>query len=129
MSTQTAISSSSLPLSLEGGVTISEHLTVVDGKTKLHGSASGYSPELPVAELVTIKLKDLYAGDRVQAAKLFKACKEDGIFYLDLQHPNYEDFLRAADKMYALAGELFDLDIAEKLEYDVDKLGKMKLNG
>lgn len=129
MATQTAISPSSLPLSLEGEVKIPGHLTLADGANKPHGTTSEPSPDLPVAELETISLKRLYAGDLVESAKLFNACKKDGIFYLDLQHPDYDDFLRTADKIYALAGELFDLDLAEKLEYDVDKLGRMKLNG
>ena len=86
-------------------------------------------PGAPVADLNTIHLGQLQAGNAEQSAKLFRACKEHGFFYLDLQHPDNNTFLKSIDNLFALSEEFFDLDIEEKLAYDVDKLSEMKVNG
>lgn len=86
-------------------------------------------PDLPVAQLQTISLKNLLGGDAAESAKLFEAAKKDGFFYLDVQHFNEMGIQDTIEDMYALAEELFGLEEAEKFAYDVDNLGKMKLNG
>lgn len=83
----------------------------------------------PVAELQTINYMRIATKDQDEAAKLFQACQTDGFFYLDLHHPDNRDALDIADAVYSLSEKLFALDKAEKLSYDVDKLGEMKLNG
>ena len=83
----------------------------------------------PVAELQVINYKRLAANDLGEAEKLFRACQTDGFFYLDLDNPDDQIALNSVDDVYALAKALFALDEAEKLKYDVDKLGEMKLNG
>ena len=83
----------------------------------------------PVAELQMVNYKRLAANDINEAEKLFRACQTDGFFYLDLYDPDDQIVLNSVDDVYALARSLFTLDDAEKLIYDVDKLGEMKLNG
>ncbi|MCJ1319190.1 hypothetical protein MMC15_004523 [Xylographa vitiligo] len=76
-----------------------------------------------------VNYKRLAANDINEAEKLFRACQTDGFFYLDLYDPDDQIVLNSVDDVYALARSLFTLDDAEKLIYDVDKLGEMKLNG
>jgi isopenicillin N synthase-like dioxygenase len=92
-------------------------------------------PGTQVAELETIHLGQLAAGDAEEAVKLFRACKKHGVFYLDLrqqQHLDHDDtFVKSGtiNDVYALSEALFDLDVEEKMAYDIDKLSEMKING
>ena len=83
----------------------------------------------PVAQLLTIDLGRLHAGDEKEAAKLFKAAKEDGILHLDLQDRRFMAVIDAVDDVFALSKDLFSLREEEKMKYDVDELGALKLNG
>src|SRR5438045_2935808 len=78
-------------------------------------------PGAPAAAIHTIHLGRLRAGNAEESSKLFQACKNHGFFYLDLQHPGNDTFLKCVNDVYALSEELFSLDIEEKLAYDVDK--------
>ncbi len=82
-----------------------------------------------VAQLLTIDIGRLVEGDKQEAAKLFLAAKEDGIFYLNLQDRRFVDMIGIVDEIFALSRELFDLSEEDKMQYDVDKLGPLKLNG
>ena|SRR5436190_9825112 len=86
-------------------------------------------PSSPVADLYTIHLGQLQAGNAEESEKLFHACKKHGFFYLDLENRDNDSFWKGIDDVYALSEEFFDLDIEEKLAYDVDKLSEMKVNG
>ena len=83
----------------------------------------------PVAELQTVNFDLLAANDPIEADKLFRACKADGFFYLDLRRAGDRKVLDLADGAFDLAKALYALDEVEKLSYDVDKLGTMRLNG
>ncbi|KAL8677372.1 MAG: hypothetical protein Q9186_006191 [Xanthomendoza sp. 1 TL-2023] len=85
---------------------------------------------LPVANLLTIDAGRLNNGDQEEAAKLFQATKDDGVFYLDFQDSVYAEVLHDVDELFAFAKDLFALSAEEKLVYDIDKLdGESKLNG
>ncbi|KAL8799655.1 MAG: hypothetical protein Q9182_005725 [Xanthomendoza sp. 2 TL-2023] len=84
---------------------------------------------LPVAHLLTIDAGRLKNGDPEEATKLFRAAKEDGVFYLDFQHSSDANVLSDVDGLFAFAEELFNLSEEEKLQYDIDNLGELKLNG
>lgn len=82
-----------------------------------------------VAQLLTVDIGRLVEGEKQEAAKLFKAAKEDGIFYLDFQARRYVDMMDLVEGIFALSKGLFDLSEEDKMHYDVDKLGPLKLNG
>ncbi|KAL8960909.1 MAG: hypothetical protein Q9193_002462 [Seirophora villosa] len=83
----------------------------------------------PVAQLLTINIGRLEGGEEHEAAQLFKAAKEDGVFYADLQESGFEEMLATVEEVFALAKALFDLSMEEKMQYDIDELGELKLNG
>lgn len=82
-----------------------------------------------VAQLLTIDIGRLVEGDKQETAKLFKAAEEDGIFYLNFQDRRFVDMIELVDGIFALSKELFDLSEEDKMQYDVDELGPLKLNG
>ncbi|KAJ5985073.1 hypothetical protein N7499_008674 [Penicillium canescens] len=85
---------------------------------------------LPLANLKTIHLEDLRRGSIGEKEKIFAAAQDDGIFYLDFTEDHGEH--RISDliqNIYSLSQSLFDLDLDEKMQYDVDQISKLKLNG
>lgn len=84
--------------------------------------------ELPVAQLQTISFEGLRKGLNGESTKLFEACCNDGIFYLDMAgtEPNISE---AVSDIYALEEEIFNLSEEELMCFDIDKLSPRKLNG
>ena len=80
------------------------------------------------AQLKTVSLQALQQEDALESFKLFRACVEDGIFYLDISQTS-ADTLRAIERIYQLEESLFDLREDELLQYDIDRLSPTKLNG
>ena len=83
----------------------------------------------PVAQLSTIKLAGLQQDDGEEAEKLFRSAREDGFFYLNFQDSAFEGMINLVEDVFTISKSLFNLDNEEKMQYDVDKLGKLKLNG
>ncbi|KAK7722954.1 hypothetical protein SLS57_004810 [Botryosphaeria dothidea] len=85
----------------------------------------------PVANLREISLEHLKNGDQTEAANLLAACQEDGVFYLNLKHSDGSDgeLLHESASIYHLAKQLFNLPEEEKMQYDIDLFGDMKVNG
>lgn len=82
------------------------------------------------ASLKTIHLHDLCRGSPEEKEKLYAAATEDGIFYLDFSEDQNEfDLANLTDDIYSLSRSLFNIGLEEKLRYDVDKIGELKLNG
>lgn len=82
------------------------------------------------APLKTIRLQDLRRGSAEEKNKIFAAAKEDGIFYLDYTDDQGDYKLgELVEQIYSFSHSLFDIDLAEKMQYDVDKIGELKLNG
>jgi isopenicillin N synthase-like dioxygenase len=66
----------------------------------------------------------------VEKDKLFTVAKEDGVFYLDLTEDQFEYPMTAlSDRLYDLSRSLFSLELEDKLQYDIDKIDSLKLNG
>lgn len=91
--------------------------------------ASGLPENLPAAQLRTIRFRELQDGLMSETRKLLDAAINDGFFYLDLTHPGEETFLDHVDEIFALSKGIFDLDKSIKLDFDVDLLGPLKVNG
>ncbi|RAK81858.1 putative oxidoreductase [Aspergillus fijiensis CBS 313.89] len=88
----------------------------------------GFPSELPIAQLHTIDLGRLQAGNQDEAQRLLDASRKDGVFYLNLAFAQKE-IVPVLDSIYELSNGLFSLPLEEKCLYDVDRLGKMKCNG
>jgi isopenicillin N synthase-like dioxygenase len=82
-----------------------------------------------MAELVTISTARLLHNKQQEAAILFQAAQEHGFFYLDFQGSPFANMISIAEEVFAIAKELFSLETDEKMQFDVDKLGGLKLNG
>ena len=104
-------------------------MTFKSQQHRLEGNVADVSLTVPMAKLQIINLERLQAGDLAESAKLFDAAKQNGFFYLNLQRVDGINILEMADQIYELAKELFNLDEAEKLAYDVDELSSMKSDG
>lgn len=81
-----------------------------------------------VATLETIHCKSLRYGANEEPAKLLRACRNEGFFYLDMRDLQ-DGFVQAVEDIYALERELFELPEETLRQYDIDKLSKGKLNG
>ncbi|KAL9608999.1 MAG: hypothetical protein Q9167_006208 [Letrouitia subvulpina] len=85
-------------------------------------------PDRPlVASLEKIDCASLRNGGIEEGTKLLRACRNDGFFYLDIG--TQDGFLQAAEDIYSLERDLFNLPEEILREYDIDKLGNGKLNG
>ncbi|KAL9612472.1 MAG: hypothetical protein Q9167_002944 [Letrouitia subvulpina] len=81
-----------------------------------------------VAALETIHCESLRYGANDEPAKLLRACRNNGFFYLDMRGLQ-NDYLQAVEDIYALECDLFELPEELLKQYDIDKLSKGKLNG
>ncbi len=90
--------------------------------------ANGVLDELIVARLETISYEALRNGNEVEATRLFNACCQYGVFYLDMAGTE-PGILNAIDNIYALEKGIFDLPEEELMQYDIDVLSPRKLNG
>jgi isopenicillin N synthase-like dioxygenase len=85
---------------------------------------------LPLATLATIDIQKLRSNDSAEKQKLLAAAKEDGFFYLSLEAlPELDEVEGVVSGINDLERDLFGLSDEEKMEFDVDKQGVMKLNG
>lgn len=79
--------------------------------------------------LSTISFSDLRNNNQAASATLLHACISNGFFYLDLHGPETSSFLEDVDSLYRLTENLYELPLAEKLKYDLDKIGPAKIAG
>ncbi|KAL8933871.1 MAG: hypothetical protein Q9211_005539 [Gyalolechia sp. 1 TL-2023] len=82
----------------------------------------------PVAQVQTIRFEGLSNGNADERAHLYRACCDDGFFYLDMQG-TAEDIDAAVQDIYTLETQLFAMPQEELIQYDIDKLSPKKLNG
>lgn len=94
---------------------------------------TGVGPDETLAEAVIdeISLDLLLGANDDEEARLLRACRDDGVFYLNLRGPDGVDgpLLRSSRDIYRVSKNLFHLPDAEKMRYDIDQHGQMKLNG
>lgn len=86
---------------------------------------------VPYADIEEISLHLLKDGDKAEESRLLDACVKDGVFYLNLQSQEgkYEPLWRSSRDIFQVLEALFDLPEDEKMKYDIDHHGEMKLNG
>lgn len=88
-----------------------------------------FPSDIPTLPLFRISLRNLLAGDASEEEKLWRACCDLGFFYFDLRSGNGtteegqsisgNDLLQAAEDMFALADNVFDLPVEEKQKYSM----------
>lgn len=66
--------------------------------------------------------------DKAEAAKLLKASKEDHVFYLHFFDKNCIKIIQAVGNVFELSKKLFNLSEEKKIKYDIDLIGRLKLN-
>lgn len=82
------------------------------------------------ADLYTINFQALLDNDSEERSNLLDAAQNQGFFYLDLtQTQDSAKLLGIVENVYSMQKKLFDLPLEEKLKYDVDNGGYMKING
>lgn len=82
-----------------------------------------------VAPLRTINLLRLSQGDKNELEELVLAAKREGMFYLDFTDHDSGPYPALVEDIYSLSQSIFNLSLEEKLQYDIDVLGKFKTNG
>jgi isopenicillin N synthase-like dioxygenase len=88
------------------------------------------SSELPLARFQVVDIEKLGEADHAEKKKLYLAAKHDGFFYLSFgSMSDLDQFEEVLDGIYALQHHLFNLPEEEKMKFDVDKQGPLKLNG
>jgi isopenicillin N synthase-like dioxygenase len=87
------------------------------------------SEVMHAANLRTIDLGRLQKGDEAEALKLFEACKDDGVFYLDFSSEECIKMMDQVKDLFTVSKRLFELSEEEKMRFDIDNLGRLKLNG
>jgi isopenicillin N synthase-like dioxygenase len=85
-------------------------------------------PDVPQAQVECIDLYQLQQGNQKESEMLFRACKTDGVFYLDISGLGQRP-IELVDAVYQLNKEFHELPLEEKMQYDADKLTNLKLNG
>ncbi|EKG19866.1 hypothetical protein MPH_02793 [Macrophomina phaseolina MS6] len=92
---------------------------------------AGLNESYAIAGVHEVSFDLIKDGNQTEAAKLLEACREDGIFYLNLKHLDGSDsqLLQNSASIYHLAKQLFDLPTEEKMKHDIDLFGSTKVNG
>ncbi|RMZ71187.1 oxidoreductase 2OG-Fe(II) oxygenase family [Pyrenophora seminiperda CCB06] len=86
--------------------------------------------DIPLAALTTINFQKLRSSDAGEKQKLWEAATEAGFFYLNYENmPEFEDLTATINDIYDLERDIFNLSDEEKMKYDVDKQGNMKISG
>ena len=89
-----------------------------------------FSKEIPfpeglkTANLETISLGQLEKGSEGESARLFKACKHYGFFYLNLENTETgAELLDVVAKLFPVSQQVFELPQDEKQRYDLKDKG------
>jgi isopenicillin N synthase-like dioxygenase len=85
--------------------------------------------DYPIANLSTISLSDLRNGSPSAANEVFRAAKQDGVFYLEFADSEELPCTSIIRNIQALSQELFQLELDQKMKFDVDQLASFKSNG
>jgi isopenicillin N synthase-like dioxygenase len=93
-----------------------------------------FPDNVPIAPLLRISLLKLLQDDREEQERCWKACCELGFFYLDLRTGdedgvidklslNGDALLENADRLFKVMKGFYDLDVQEKIKYDLKDQG------
>jgi isopenicillin N synthase-like dioxygenase len=93
-----------------------------------------FPDNVPTAPLLRISLLKLLQDDQEEQERCWKACCELGFFYLDLRtwdeegvsnrlFLNGDTLLEDADRLFEVMKGFYDLDVQEKIKYDLKDQG------
>ena len=89
-----------------------------------------FPENVPTAPLLRISLEKLLQHDIEEQERCWKACCDLGFFYRDLrtsaandQSINGEALLQDADHLFEVMKSFFELDVQEKVKYDMKEKG------
>lgn len=84
-----------------------------------------FPADVPVAHISNISHQKILDGDVDEIARVIKSARDNGFFRVDLRESDIgKKFLAAADNMFALAQETFDLPTETKLDDSILKHGE-----
>ena len=82
--------------------------------TKLFADIPPFPDDIPTMSLSRTSLSRLMGGDKAESEGVFRACKADGFFLLDMRHSvKGEELLEQAEKMFGVNKALFEEDEEE----------------
>jgi isopenicillin N synthase-like dioxygenase len=81
------------------------------------------------ANLASVSLAGLLAGEADAVGDLVSSCKENGFFYLDFRHPSTCDTLKHVEELATIGKSVFKLPLEEKEEYSTEKYLPSRLLG
>ena len=77
-----------------------------------------FPTDVPTAPLKRLSIAKLVTGDLKESKALFDSCTSSGFFLLDLQDHDFGvELLKTVDPIFAVAEDLFELDLSEKDAY------------
>jgi isopenicillin N synthase-like dioxygenase len=80
------------------------------------GGRPAFPADLPIAHISSISHQKILDGDVDEISKVIKCARDIGFFRVDLRESEIgQKFLAAANNMFALAEETFDLPAETKL--------------
>jgi isopenicillin N synthase-like dioxygenase len=88
----------------------------------------GIVPE-GLANLETVDYEKLLSSDAAEQLKVLSACENRGIFYLHLPRNENQDLWSRAAKVFAVAKELFDQPLQEKMKFHQSLSGPLETSG
>lgn len=81
------------------------------------------------ADLKSISLASLLAGNIDTVNGLVSACKQNGFFYLDFRHASTCDTLKHVDELSVIGKSVYNLSLEEKEQYSTEKYLPSRLFG
>jgi len=91
---------------------------------ELFNSIPPFPEDVRTAPLQRIALKKLLSNDELESSEVFKACKTDGFFLLDLRGtPVGESLLQSAEKMFAITKDLYGEGAEELVKFKLPAPG------
>lgn len=84
---------------------------------------------MSTANLTSVSLVGLLAGQADAVDDLVSSCKTNGFFYLDFRHPSTCDILELVEKLAVIGKSVFKLSLDEKEEYSTEKYLPSRLLG
>ncbi|GKU13116.1 unnamed protein product [Fusarium langsethiae] len=84
---------------------------------------------MSTANLTSVSLAGLLAGQSDAVHDLVSSCKTNGFFYLDFRHPSTSDTLELVEKLAVIGKSVFKLSLNEKEEYSTEKYLPSRLLG
>ena len=88
----------------------------------------GIAPD-ELANLETIDFENLLSSNSAEQLKVLSVCENEGFFYLHLPQPRNQAFWAQSATLFALAKEVFDQPLQEKMKFHMALSGASEIAG